>query len=203
MLDCTSAAAIRDACARTGTLLIADEVQSGLGRTGYAFHSHTIGWTPGLISVGKALGSGVPVGAALLSERVANTISAGDHGTTYGGNLLATRVAAFFLEQLTDEGLMAHVKATGDHFERRLRTLALAHPIVVDVRGAGLMRGVELRVDAAPIVDLARERGLLVNRTAETVVRMLPPLTISTAELDQAVDILEGVLATVESEVHA
>ena len=197
------ARAIADACSRTGTLLIADEVQSGLGRTGYAFHSQAVGWTPDLISVGKALGSGVPVGAALVSEHVANAISAGDHGSTYGGNLLATRAAAFFLEQLTDKGLLDQVKATGAHFERRLRTLALAHPVIVEVRGAGLMRGIELRVDAAPVVDLAREQGLLVNRTAEKVVRMLPPLNISTHEIDTAVDILDNVLASVTSEVHA
>ena len=197
------ARAIADACQRTGTLLIADEVQSGLGRTGYAFHSQAVGWTPDLISVGKALGSGVPVGAALVSERVASAISAGDHGTTYGGNLLATRVAAFFLEQLTDKGLLDQVKATGAHFERRLRALALAHPVIVEVRGAGLMRGIELRVDAAPVVDRAREQGLLVNRTAEKVVRMLPPLNITTGELDKAIDILDGVLASVTSEVHA
>jgi acetylornithine/succinyldiaminopimelate/putrescine aminotransferase len=197
------AAAISAACSRTGTLLIADEVQTGLGRTGYPFHSQAIGWTPDLISVGKALGSGVPVGAALLSERVAETISAGDHGSTYGGNLLATRAAAFFLEQLMDNGVLEHVRTVGPHLERRLRTLALAHPVIVEVRGAGLMRGLELRVDAAPVIDLAREKGLLVNRTAEKTVRMLPPLTISAEEIDAAVDILDGVLASVEAEVHA
>jgi len=197
------AAAISDACSRTGTLLIADEVQTGLGRTGYPFHSQAIGWTPDLISVGKALGSGVPVGAALLSERVAETISAGDHGSTYGGNLLATRAAAFFLEQLMDKGVLEHVRTVGPHLERRLRALALAHPVIVEVRGAGLMRGLELRVDAAPVIDLAREKGLLVNRTAEKTVRMLPPLTISAEEIDAAVDILDGVLASVEAEVHA
>jgi len=196
------AAAIAEACRRTGTLLIADEVQSGLGRTGYPFHSQAIGWQPDLISVGKALGSGVPVGAALISERVAATISAGDHGSTYGGNLLATRAASFFLEQLVDGGLLEHVRTVGAHLERRLRTLALAHPAIVEVRGAGLMRGIELRMDATPVVDLAREKGLLVNRTAEKVVRMLPPLTITTGELDTAVDMLDAVLATVESEVH-
>jgi predicted acetylornithine/succinylornithine family transaminase len=197
------AATIRETCERSGALLIADEVQTGLGRTGYPFHSQALGWRPDLISVGKALGSGVPVGAALVSESVAETISAGDHGSTYGGNLLATRAAAFFLEQLMDHGLLDHVKTVGTHFERRLRTLALAHPLIVDVRGAGLMRGLELRVDAAPVIDLARERGLLVNRTAEKVVRMLPPLTISAAELDVAIDVLDNVLASVESEVHA
>jgi acetylornithine/succinyldiaminopimelate/putrescine aminotransferase len=143
------------------------------------------------------------VGAALISERVAAAISAGDHGSSYGGNLLATRAASFFLEQLVDGGLLEHVRTVGAHLERRLRTLALAHPAIVEVRGAGLMRGVELRMDAAPVIDLAREKGLLVNRTAEKVVRMLPPLTITTGELDTAVDMLDAVLATVESEVHA
>ena len=195
--------AIADVCRRTGTLLIADEVQTGLGRTGHPFHFQALGWEPALVSVGKALGSGVPVGAALISEKVAQTISAGDHGTTYGGNLLATRAATFFLEELMERGLLDHVRSVGDHLERRLRTLALKHPVIAEVRGAGLMRGVELRVDATPVVDLARERGLLVNRTNEKVVRLLPPLTITAAELDAGIDILDAVLAEVPAEVHA
>jgi acetylornithine/succinyldiaminopimelate/putrescine aminotransferase len=195
--------AIADVCRQTGTLLIADEVQTGLGRTGYPFYFTALGWQPDLVSVGKALGSGVPVGAALVSERVASTISQGDHGSTYGGNLLATRAAAFFLEQLMDHGLLEHVRSVGDHLERRLRTIALKHPLIVEVRGAGLMRGVELRVDATPVIDLARERGLLVNRTNERVVRLLPPLTIETADIDAGMEILDTVLAEVPSEVHA
>jgi len=195
--------AIADVCRRTGTLLIADEVQTGLGRTGYPFYSQAVGWQPDLISVGKALGSGVPVAAALVSERVACAVSPGDHGTTYGGNLLATRAAAFFLEQLMEGGLLEHVKTTGAHFERRLRTLALKHPVIAEVRGAGLMRGVDLRIDATPVIDMARQNGLLVNRTNETVVRLLPPLTIEAADIDRAVEILDTVLATVGAEVHA
>jgi len=195
--------AIAEACRRTGTLLIADEVQTGLGRTGYPFYFQALGWQPDLVSVGKALGSGVPAAAALISERVAQTISPGDHGSTYGGNLLATRAAAFFLEQLMDHGLLDHVRTVGDHLERSLRTLALKHPVIVEVRGAGLMRGVQLRVDATPVVDLARERGLLVNRTSETVVRLLPALTIETADVDAGIEILDGVLAAVGDEVHA
>jgi len=195
--------AVTDVCRRTGTLLIADEVQTGLGRTGHPFCSQALGWQPDLISVGKALGSGVPVGAALVSDRIAQAISAGDHGSTYGGNLLATRAAAFVLEQLMDKGLLEHVKSVGAHFERRLRTLALKHPVIVEARGAGLMRGLELRIDAAPVIDEAREQGLLVNRTAERVVRMLPPLTIEATEIDRATDILDSVLATVKAEVPA
>jgi predicted acetylornithine/succinylornithine family transaminase len=195
--------AIMDICRKTGTLLIADEVQTGLGRTGYPFYSQALGWEPDLISVGKALGSGVPVGAALVSEKVAATISAGDHGSTYGGNLLATRAAIFFLEQLMDHGLLTHVKTVGDHLERRLRTLALKNPVVRVLRGAGLMRGFDLRIDAAPVIDVARQRGLLVNRTSETVVRLLPPLTIEAADIDAGIDVLDAVLMTVATEVPA
>ena len=102
-----------------------------------------------------------------------------------------------------DKGLLDHVRTVGAHFERRLRTLALQHPAIVEVRGVGLMRGLQLAADAKPIVDSARTHGLLVNRTDEMVVRMLPPLTISTAEIDRAVDVLGEVFATVELAVHA
>ena len=195
--------AVKDVCAKTGALLIADEVQTGLGRTGHPFYFQALGWSPDLVSVGKALGSGVPVGAALVSERVAKPISAGDHGSTYGGNLLACRAAAFVLEQLTDKGVLDHVRAVGAHFERRLRTLALRHPVVIEARGAGVMRGIELKIDATPVVEQAREHGLLVNRTATRVVRLLPPLTIEAAEIDDAVDILDGIFASLPAEVGA
>jgi predicted acetylornithine/succinylornithine family transaminase len=197
------AAAITEVCRRTGTLYIADEVQSGLGRTGSAFHFQTLGLQPDLVSVGKALGGGVPIGATLVSDRVAQAISPGDHGTTYGGNLLACRAAIVVLSQLADGTLLQHVRTVGAHLERRLRTLALRHPIVDEVRGVGLMQGVELKVDATAVVDAARECGLLVNRTDERVVRMLPPLTISAEDLDRAVDILDDVLARVASGVPA
>ncbi len=197
------ARAISDVCKRTGTLLIADEVQTGLGRTGYPFYSQALGWQPDLISVSKALGSGVPIGAALVAEHVAQTISPGDHGSTYGGNLLATRAAAFVLEQLMDHGLIEHVRTVGAHFERRLRTLALKHPTIVEVRGEGVMRGLQLNVDALPVVTQARERSLLVNRTDEKVIRLLPPLTIEAADIDRAVDVLDEVFAAIASEVPA
>ena len=197
------AQAITDACTRTGTLYIADEVQTGLGRTGYPFYSQALGLLPDLMSVGKALGGGVPVGAALVSEQVAQAISPGDHGSTYGGNLLGTRAAAFVLDQLIRHGLLDHVKDAGGHFERRLRALALRHPAIVEVRGAGLMRGLQLTGDAAPVIDAARDRGLLVNRTDERVVRLLPPLTVEAMEIDSAVDILDGVLADLSAELRA
>jgi predicted acetylornithine/succinylornithine family transaminase len=200
------AEAIARVTAATGTLLIADEIQCGLGRTGQAFHFQSLGWTPDLVTVGKAIGSGVPVGAALVAERVASQIFAGDHGTTYGGNLLAMRSALYVLEQLTgtDEavpytsgGLIDNVRAMGAIFEQRLEALRAKHPVIAHVRGAGVMRGLELTIDAQPVVAGARAQGLLVNRTATSVVRMLPPFTVTVAEIDEAVGILDRVLSEV------
>ncbi len=189
------AEAIERACARTGALLIADEVQCGLGRTGRPFYFLALGLTPDLVTVGKALGGGVPVGAALVSETVAAQVLPGDHGTTYGGNLLAMRAALVVLEELMDRGLQARVAETGAYFEAKLRALAATHAVIAEVRGAGLMRGLELTRDAAPVVEGAMARGLLVNRTAERVVRMLPPYIVSTADIDEAVATLDAVLA--------
>lgn len=188
------AAAIARVTKATGTLLIADEIQCGLGRTGYPFHFQSFGWTPDLVTVGKAIGSGVPVGAALVGEHVAAQIFAGDHGTTYGGNLLAMRAAKFVLDEL--DTLKGHITEMGQLFEDRLVALQRKHAIVSAVRGAGLMRGLELAIDAQPVIDASLAAGLLVNRTAERVVRMLPPLVVTAAEIEQAVGILDGALAT-------
>jgi len=205
------AAAIERACTRTGALLIADEVQSGLGRTGNAFYFPALGLTPDLISVGKALGSGVPIGAALVAEPIATQIFAGDHGSTYGGNLLSTRAALYVLEQLTGTvdpvpyappaGVIGHVREMASVFEHALNRLAAEHTIVAEARGVGVMRALELTIDATPVIDGARKAGLLVNRTAEKVVRILPPLTVSKEEIGEAAAILDRVLASVRAEV--
>jgi predicted acetylornithine/succinylornithine family transaminase len=190
------AAAITEACSSTGALLIADEVQCGLGRTGRPTYSAALGLKPDLMALGKALGAGVPVGAAVFSERVAAAAAFGDHGSTYGGNLLACRAALVFLEELTDGGLMAHVSRVGQHTEAGLRALAGRHPSVLDVRGEGLMWGIELDRPAAPVVEAALQKGLLINRTADTVVRLLPPFIISAAEIDEGLALLDSALQT-------
>jgi len=203
------AAAIERACERTGTLLIADEVQCGLGRTGEPFYFPVLGLTPDLVSVGKALGSGVPIGAALVAQTVADQIFAGDHGSTYGGNLLSTRAALLVLEELTGTaeaipyappaGLIGQVREMASVFDHALNRLAAEHAIVAAVRGVGVMQALELTVDATPVIAGALKAGLLINRTAEKVVRMLPPLTVTRAEIDEAVTILDRVLASVET----
>jgi predicted acetylornithine/succinylornithine family transaminase len=197
-----TADAITEACEATGALLIADEVQSGLGRTGRAFCSTAIGLKPDVMAIGKALGAGVPIAAALLSERVAARVAFGDHGSTYGGNLLACRAALVFLEELTN-GLMAHVERIGRHLEEVLRDLASRHACVRDVRGAGVMWGIELDRPAAPVVEAALGRGLLINRTADTVLRLLPPYVITRSDVDQMVELLEASIAEVCQEVSS
>lgn len=195
------AAAINEACASTGALLIADEVQCGLGRTGVAFYSPVLGLKPDLMALGKALGAGVPIGAAMLSERVAASVGFGDHGSTYGGNLLACRAALVFLDELTT-GLMTHVEKVGRYMEEGLQRIASQHTCVRDLRGAGVMWGLELDRPAAPVVEAALERGLLINRTAETVLRLLPPYVITRADIDQMVDLLASALTSVCQEVR-
>jgi acetylornithine/N-succinyldiaminopimelate aminotransferase len=194
------AAAINEASAKTGALVIADEVQSGLGRTGHPFYSTVIGLKPHLVSIGKALGGGVPVGAALISDDVAAAIKFGDHGSTYGGNLLACRAALYVLDQLVGGGVIAHVGRMGRFFETRLKAIAAAHPIVKEVRGLGLIWGLELDRDAAPVVPAALARGVVVNRTADTVVRLLPPLVITEADAGDALARLDAALGAVEAE---
>lgn len=193
------AAAVNEASRKTGALVIADEVQSGTGRTGVPFYSATIGLEPHLMALGKALGGGVPVGAALIGDEVARTIAYGDHGTTYGGNLLACRAALTVVDELTG-GVMAHVVRMGQHIEARLRALAAKHPVIKEVRGAGVMWGIELHRDAAAIVPLGLERRVIVNRTAETVIRLLPPFVITEAEFDEAANRLDAALDAFEAQ---
>ncbi len=186
-------AAIAAGCARTGALLIADEVQSGMGRTGRMFHSTTLGLQPDLMALGKALGGGMPIGAALMSERVASAVAPGDHGSTYGGNLLACRAALTVLDEL-EGGLLDHARAMGEYLGDALEGLRARHTRVTAVRGVGLMRGIDVEGDAAAVLQAALERGLLINRTANTVLRVLPPYIVTAAQIDEAVSILGDVL---------
>lgn len=189
-----TAEAVEARCHRTGALLIADEVQCGLGRTGRVFYSPVLGLKPDLMALGKALGAGVPIAAALFSERVAETVKPGDHGSTYGGNLLACRAALVFLRELQD-GLLDHVAAMGALLERGLRAIAARQPAIREIRGAGLMWGIDLDRPAAPVVEAAFAHKLLINRTSDTVVRLLPPFIISEREIDEALPLLETAIA--------
>jgi acetylornithine/N-succinyldiaminopimelate aminotransferase len=188
--------AVNEVTAKTGALLIADEVQCGLGRTGYPFYFQKLGMKPDLVSVGKALAAGVPMGAALVKEEVGNALSFGDHGSTFGGNLLACRAALICLDAISST-LMDHVKKVGAHLEMQLRALKAKHSAIVEVRGAGLMWGLELNMDAGSVHEAAIRQGVLVNRTAGKVIRLLPPLMITEADLDRALGLLDAAFSEV------
>jgi acetylornithine aminotransferase/acetylornithine/N-succinyldiaminopimelate aminotransferase len=183
--------AVTEAAAKTGALVIADEVQCGLGRTGYPFYFQKLGMKPDLVAVGKALAAGVPMGAALVKEEVGAALAFGDHGTTFGGNLLACRAAIVCLDEISG-GLMDHVKTVGAYLEGRLREMKTKHSAIVEVRGAGLMWGLELNMDAAGVHEAAIRQGVLVNRTAGKVIRLLPPLVITEADLDRGLGLLDA-----------
>jgi predicted acetylornithine/succinylornithine family transaminase len=191
------AEALNEVCARFDVPLIADEVQCGLGRTGKPFYYQKLGLQPDLVAIGKALGGGVPVAAALVNERIASTVSYGDHGSTYGGNLLSCRAALVFLDELINKGLLDHVATIGPQVEKRLRALAERRTEIVEVRGQGLMWGLEVNTDVDAIVDAARNHRLLINRTSGSVVRLLPPLIITLEEIDQALETLEAAFTDV------
>ena len=192
--------AVSDVCRKSGTLLIADEVQCGLGRTGQPFYFQKLGMNPDLVSVGKALAGGVPMGAALVREEVAAALSFGDHGSTFGGNPLACRAALVCLNEL-NAGLMDHVKNVGAHLESKLRDLKRKHAAIREIRGAGLMWGLELNDEpkevAVAVHEAAIRQGVLVNRTAGNVIRLLPPLTITEVELDRALNLLDAAFTEV------
>src|SRR5688572_15166920 len=167
-IPAATAAAIEAACTRTGALLIADEVQSGSGRTGAFLYSQTLGLTPDLVALGKALGAGVPVGVAMFSNEVAAAAQPGDHGSTYGGNLLACRAALTFLDALESPALQASMTKAAARLGKGLCEMMGRVDLIRAVRGTGLIVGIDLTFDATPVVAAAFERGLLINRTSST-----------------------------------
>jgi acetylornithine/succinyldiaminopimelate/putrescine aminotransferase len=169
-------------------------VQSGSGRTGEFLYSKTLGLTPDLVALGKALGAGVPVGVAMFTNDVAAAAQPGDHGSTYGGNLLACRAVLVFLEQLDSPAFRASMAAASARLFDGINDMRKRVPAIRDVRGAGLIAGIDLTFEASPVVAAAFERGLLINRTSSTVIRLLPPYIITPADVDAALPLLEAAI---------
>ena len=181
----------------TGALLVADEIQSGLGRTGKWFAYQHYGITPDVVTIAKPIAGGLPMGAMLCTNEVALAFTPGMHGTTFGGGPLACAVASAVIDTIQEEHLLEHVRSVGAYFQERLRELATRTPHVVEVRGMGLMLGVELSsAEVAKDVALAMlERRILLNRTSETVLRFLPPFILERQHVDTAVAALDEVFA--------
>ena len=181
---------LRQICDQHGWLLMLDEVQTGIGRTGKWFaHQHT-GILPDVMTLAKGLGSGVPVGACLAAGKATGTFKPGNHGSTFGGNPLACTAALTTLQIMEQDQLMANASAIGALLVEGFRQRLGDHPGVLAVRGQGLMVGVELAQPCGELVKLALARGLLINVTADSVVRLLPPLVFTEAEVKQLLDVL-------------
>jgi len=183
---------VRELCDRTGALLIMDEVQTGFGRTGMMFAYQHYGITPDMLCVAKSLAGGVPMGAVLMGEAIKN-LAPGLHGSTFGGNPLSCAAANAALGVMLDENLPRQSLVKGAYFRDRIRELNL--PIVRDVRGIGLMIGIELKKKVAPYIKALQERNIIALNAGLTTIRLLPPLVITYEQLDQVIDTLAEVLA--------
>jgi acetylornithine/N-succinyldiaminopimelate aminotransferase len=191
---------VREWCDQQNLLLILDEVQTGCGRTGTLWAHEQAGIEPDIMTLAKGLGGGVPVGAVLAKERYC-VFEPGDHGSTFGGNPLATAAAAYVVSQLVQGGVLENARERGAQLERRLASLEDRSDLVAGQRGVGLLRGLVLHEDvAADVVTRSLQRGLLVNPVRPNTVRFMPPLTVTAEEIDEAAAIVEGVLAEISAE---
>ncbi len=184
---------VRQLCDKNDWLLMIDEVQCGMGRTGKWFAHQWAGIIPDVMPLAKGLGSGVPVGAVVASTKAANIFQPGNHGTTFGGNPLAMRAGVETIRIMEEDGLLANVAKVGAHLVATLSqelSQELAKGSVKEIRGQGLMLGIELAKPCATLVGQCASNGLLISVTADSVIRLVPPLIMSTAEVDEVVRIL-------------
>ena len=185
---------LRKICDESDMLLILDEVQTAMGRTGEFFAYQHYGILPDIMTLAKSLGNGVPIGAMLANRSIKKEIFLpGSHGSTYGGNPLVCAAAIAVLKTIKQKGLLQKARDLGKYFGERLEVIKSRFPFIKEVRGLALMRGIELTVPGADIVTMARERGLLLNCTQDKVLRLFPAITISKAFLDKGIFILERV----------
>jgi len=184
---------VRQLCDAKDWLLMIDEVQCGMGRTGKWFAHQWAGITPDVMPLAKGLGSGVPVGAVVAGPKAARIFGPGNHGTTFGGNPLAMRAGVETIRIMEEDGLLANATKVGAHLANALRrelAVELANGLVKEIRGQGLMLGVDLAKPCATLVQQCADKGLLISVTADSVVRLVPPLIMSAAEADEVVGIL-------------
>lgn len=185
---------IRKICDDNGLLMIVDEIQTGMGRTGLLFACEHEGVKPDMITLAKALGNGFPVGALLATEQVAAAFQPGNHGSTFGGNPLAMAAGIATIQTIIENGVLENCQRVGMYFMNRLQGLKDSHSIIRDVRGKGLMLALELDVPGAPVVLTCLKKGLLINCTSGNVLRFVPPLIITEHDIDKAISILSDAL---------
>ena len=188
---------VRALCDANEWLLMLDEVQAGMGRTGKWFAHQWSGIVPDVMSLAKGLGSGVPVGAVVTHGKAATVLQPGNHGSTFGGNPLAMRAGVETIRIMEEDKLLDHVTAVGNHLKAKLQSELGSIPGFVEVRGQGLMIGVELSKPCGQLIGQAAEAGLLLSVTADTVIRLVPPLILTTAEADEIVARLKPLVQAV------
>ena len=191
---------VRELCDRHGALLILDEIQSGMGRSGKFFAYEKYGIKPDIATLAKGLAGGVPIGAFIVTEAVAHAFKPGDHGTTFGGNPLACAAANVVLDTIPDRKFLEHVVEVGSYFKDRLLDLQKKYPtLITEVRGEGLLLGAELSVEnkktGSEIVADCMERGVIINCTVGKVLRFVPPLIINNSHVDEVIGVLDGVMS--------
>ena len=186
---------LRELCTTHDLLLIYDEIQVGMGRTGKLFSHQHEGVTPDIMTLAKALANGMPVGAMLTTDRVAKAFNPGSHASTFGGTPLVTAVALEVFRKISTPAFLEEVRRVGEYFKEHLLDLKDRYPFIREVRGRGLILGIELDFPGSEVVAKCQERGVLINCTAERVLRFLPPLIVTTDEVDLLIETLESVFS--------
>jgi acetylornithine aminotransferase len=186
--------AVRSLCDETGTLLIFDEIQTGMGRTGTLFAYEQFGVTPDIMTLAKALANGLPMGAMLARESVADAFGPGAHASTFGGTPIVAAAALEVVKILSDAAFLENCAATGRYFKNHLMRLKAKYACILEVRGEGLLLGMELDTPGAPLVKACMERGFLINCVQEKTLRFVPPLVITRAQVDALMQCLDEVL---------
>jgi len=191
--------ALREICDEKGLLLIFDEVQVGMGRTGKLFAYEHDGVEPDMLTLAKSLAGGVPIGALIIKKGIADSFKPGDHASTFGGNPLATAAGVAALTAILEEGMLENCQKMGDYFLSQLEEIKGKFPFVKEVRGKGLILGMELKIDGSSIVNEMLKKKILINCTMGNVLRFLPPLIVTKEEIDRVVKTLEEVFNTINN----
>jgi acetylornithine aminotransferase len=191
---------VRRICDEAGALLIFDEIQTGLGRTGTLFAYEQFGVNPDIMTLAKALGNGIPIGAMLAAESVAEAFGPGSHATTFGGTPLATAAAVEVMRVMETEDIVSKSRETGAYFRDRLEWLKGRHGAIKEVRGRGLMLGMALDIPGTSVVTECLEQGFVINCIQDSVLRFVPPLIITRGEIDALIDCLDGILGRLKVE---
>ncbi|UCD87654.1 MAG: acetylornithine transaminase [Desulfobacterales bacterium] len=191
---------LRKLCDQQGLLLIFDEVQTGMGRTGKLFAYEHFAMTPDIMTLAKALANGLPMGAMLAREEVAASFTAGSHASTFGGTPLVAAAALTVVKALVEEGVLQNCERVGAYFKDRLLELKAKYAFIQEVRGQGLLLGLDLSLDGASVVKACMERGFLINCTQEHVLRFIPPLIIQEAQIDALIACLDSIFEEMTDE---